>query len=135
MARKRHLSRIAVMQAVFQREYQQKDPNEVLERNLEELAEQGEGDTAFATGLLQGVIDRESDIKAAVEKHAPDWTFERMDPIARAILLLGGYEILFADDAPPAVVMNECIDIAKAYGGEETSKFVNGVLNALANKK
>jgi N utilization substance protein B len=58
-----------------------------------------------------------------------------MDPISRAILLLGAYELLMSTDAPAAVVMNECIDIAKEYGTSESGKFVNGVLNALAHKK
>jgi N utilization substance protein B len=58
-----------------------------------------------------------------------------MDPISRCILLMGAYELLFANDAPPAVVMNEAIDIAKEYGSDEAGKFVNGVLNAIAQGK
>jgi transcription antitermination protein NusB len=50
------------------------------------------------------------------------------------VLYIGGYELLYANDAPPAVVMNECIEIAKEYGTEESGKFVNGVLNAMVKK-
>ena len=57
-----------------------------------------------------------------------------MDPIARCVLLVGGYELLFANDAPPPVVMDEAIEIAKEYGSSESAKFVNGVLNAIAHQ-
>jgi len=129
MARKRHLSRIAVMQALFERELRDVDAEKSLMLNAEEL---GEIDQEFADLLLAGVVERESDIKDSIQKFAPDWSFDRMDPIARCTLLVGTYELLFAEDAPPAVVMNEAIEIAKEYGTEESGKFVNGVLNAIA---
>jgi N utilization substance protein B len=132
MARKRHLSRIAVMQVLFERESRGTDEREAMERNLEEL---GGGDDSFASELLSGVLDKEEDIKKAVEEHAPEWSLDRMDPISRCVLLIGAYEILFAEDAPPAVVMNEAIDIAKEYGPPESGKFVNGVLNAIAHRE
>lgn len=132
MARKRHLSRIAVMQALFERESREIDLDVSLKMNIEEL---GEVDEEFATTLLEGVATKEQDIKDMIQKHAPDWSLERMDPIARCTLIVGAYELLFADDAPPAVVMNEAIDIAKEYGTEESGKFVNGVLNAIAHRK
>lgn len=90
-------------------------------------------DMEFAEELLGGVLEHENDVKIAVQEHAPEWPLERMDPISRCILLIGGYELLFGDDAPRAVVMNEAIDIAKEYGTEESGKFVNGVLNAIAH--
>ena len=58
-----------------------------------------------------------------------------MDPISRCILLLGTYELLFNKDAPTAVVINEAIEIAKEYGNDESGKFVNGVLNAIAQEQ
>ena len=132
MARKRHLSRIAVMQVLF--EYARReglDTTKSLKHNIEEL---GECDLEFCDALLEGCVSMRPELIAEIEKYAPEWTFERMDPIARPILLLGAYEILHADDAPPAVVMNECIEIAKEYGTDETAKFVNGVLNAMAKQ-
>ena len=130
MARKRHLSRIAVMQALFEREKRPAaDTSVSLTFNAEEL---GEIDAEFAGKLLKGVIEREQDLRDAVQKYAPDWSLERMDPIARSTLLIGAYELLYNNDAPPAVVMNEAIDIAKEYSSAESGKFVNGVLNALA---
>lgn len=100
-----------------------------LKKNIAAL---GNVDEEFAVTLLEGSIAMEDELKKVIESKAPEWSFERMDPIARPVLIMGAFELLHADDAPPAVVMNECIEIAKEYGTEETSKFVNGVLNALA---
>lgn len=120
------------MQVLFEREkHPLEHPSEVLEQNSEEL---GELDIDFAEKLLQGVLEHEDDVKAAVQEHAPEWPLSRMDPLSRCILLIGGYELLFGNDAPQAVVMNEAIEIAKEYGTEESGKFVNGVLNAIAHR-
>lgn len=133
MARRRHLSRVAVMQTLFERE---QHPTCVIEDALERNAlTTGEIDGPFAKSLLDGVMAREEDVKVSVQQHAPEWPLDRMDPISRCILLIGAYELLFGNDAPAAVVMNEAIDIAKEYGTAESGKFVNGVLNAIAHRK
>lgn len=133
MARRRHVSRIAVMQVLFEREkHPSVDPEAALQRNAGEI---GEFDAAFARSLLEGIIDKKDKLEQAVQEHAPEWPLERMDPISRSTLLVGAYELLFSKDAPHAVVMNEAIDIAKEYGTEESGKFVNGVLNAIAHRK
>ncbi|PIR53960.1 transcription antitermination factor NusB [Candidatus Peregrinibacteria bacterium CG10_big_fil_rev_8_21_14_0_10_42_8] len=129
MARKRHLSRIAVMQVLFERGYREIDDKKSLRKNIEEL---GNVDEEFAQTLLEGSLSMEDELKKEIELKAPEWSFDRMDPIARPVLIMGAFELLYANDAPPAVVMNECIEIAKEYGTDETGKFVNGVLNALA---
>ncbi len=120
------------MQVLFERESREIDVQKSLALNAGEL---GEIDQEFADDLMTGVLKREGDVKEMVEKYAPDWSLERMDPIARSILIIGAYELLFADDAPPPVVMNESIEIAKEYGTVESGKFVNGVLNAIAHAK
>ncbi len=132
MARKRHLSRIAVMQVLFERgRHKSMDVMDALAKNVAEL---GGADEEFCKVLLEGTVSLEKELIINIEKCAPEWEFEKMDPIARPLLLIGAFEILHADDAPPAVVMNECIEIAKEYGTDETAKFVNGVLNAMAKK-
>ena len=129
MARKRHTARIAVMQTLFTRESREIDSEQSLIRNLEELSP---ADRDFAEATLAGVLEKESDITAIIQKNAPDWSLKDMDPIARCTLYVGAYELLYNDDVPPAVAMNEAIDIAKEYGTVESGKFVNGVLNAIA---
>lgn len=117
------------MQTLFERERRPCDETESLARNAQEL---GEIDQSFAETLLFGITGKELELKEAVTEHAPGWSLARMDPISRCILLVGAYELLFLKDAPPAVVMNEAIEIAKEFGTAESGKFVNGVLNAIA---
>lgn len=132
MARRRHQSRIAVMQVLFEREqHVSADPEKALEMNEEEL---GEMDEEFAQKLLEGVLSCEDELQKVVQEHAPGWTLERMDPVSRCTLYIGAWEILHGNDAPPAVIMNECIEIAKEFGTDESGKFVNGVLNAMVQK-
>lgn len=134
MARKRHLSRIAVMQTLFERDARGEDCGiEVLLRNIADLEkEYGTVDADFAQHIFTTYIENRVDVHTHIEKHAPEWPLDRMDPIARAILYIGATEIAYITDTPVAVVMNECIDMAKEYGGSEASKFVNGVLHTLA---
>ncbi len=139
MARRRHLSRIAVMQTLFEMQVR-KDadaPDEraderILAQNIAEFGEENV-DREFANTLLSGTLEKWDDIVSRLTSAAPQWPMERMDPVSRATLMVGGFEILFANDAPPPVVMDEAIEIAKEYGTGESGKFVNGVLNALAN--
>ena len=132
MARKRHLSRIAVMQVLFERENHELDIEKALIRDAREL---GDIDESVAVALLAGVMGKEQKLKEIVQADAPQWSLDRMDPISRCTLLMAAYELVFGNDAPPAVVMNEAIEIAKEHGTEESGKFVNGVLNAIANRK
>jgi N utilization substance protein B len=109
------------------------DASASLKSNVEELGGSTAVDVGFSSALVKGVIVQMDAIKSALETHAPQWPWERMDSLTRCILLIGAYELLFCGDVPPAVVMNEAIDIAKEYGSAESAKFVNGVLNALAH--
>ncbi len=132
MARRRHQSRIAVMQVLFECEQHMKaEPLMALEMNEEEL---GELDKDFADLLLKGVLDNKDELAKVIQEHAPGWTLDRMDPVSRCTLYIGAWELIHGNDAPPAVVMNECIEIAKEFGTEESGKFVNGVLNAMVQK-
>ncbi len=123
------------MQTLFEEDFRgdelQEDLPIILKRNIAEM-EEGV-DAALAEDLLVGVHTHWDEVRTAMHEHAPQWPLERMDRMTRAILMIGTYELLFAGDAPPAVVMNEAIDIAKEFGGEESGKFVNGVLNAIAH--
>jgi len=122
------------MQTVFEVQARNSDADASLARNIAELGGSAAVDTDFSRTLVTGVIADLSVIQEAIQAHAPQWPWERMDSITRCILLIGAYELLHAADVPPAVVMNEAIEVAKEYGTEESAKFVNGVLNALAHR-
>jgi N utilization substance protein B len=132
MARRRHLSRIAVMQALFERE--QRPDIDATKSLLLNETELGDMDRPFAEELLKGVLDHYKELCDSIQEHAPDWTLDRMDPVSRCVLYMGTYEMLFTKEAPAAVIINEAIEIAKEFGTDESGKFVNGVLNAMVKK-
>jgi len=104
----------------------------VLTRNAEEFSPQG-GDFSFTKSLLLRVIEKQKDVDRIIEKAAPDWPLERISIIDRNVLRIGLCELLFSDrgEVPPKVAINEAIELAKAFGGETSGKFVNGVLGAV----
>src|SRR3990167_2259349 len=131
----RHLSRSIILQSLFEWDFGVKSVAEVKKifaRNAEEFAS-NHGDFAFMDNLLKGVLDKRKDIDLIIEKAAPDWPIEKISIIDRNILRIGLYELLFADrsQVPPKVAINEAIELAKTFGGETSSKFVNGVLGAV----
>ncbi len=85
----------------------------------------------FALSLFEGVINNLEAIDKAIIEHLKDWDFERLGSIERATLRLGAYEIMFGD-LDPAVVINEAVEITKSFGAEQSPKFINGVLDAIA---
>jgi ADP-ribose pyrophosphatase YjhB (NUDIX family) len=84
-------------------------------------------------GLLDGIIGKQSELDQIITKAAPEWPIDRISPVDRNILRLGLYELLFADrkEVPAKVAINEAIELAKQFGGENSSRFVNGVLGAV----
>ncbi len=88
----------------------------------------------FALTLFDGVMEHLAPIDDAIVRHLKDWEFDRLGAIERATLRLGAYEVLYTD-LDPAVVINEAIEVAKAFGTEQSPKFINGVLDAIAKDK
>jgi len=131
----RHLSRSVVMQTLFEWDFggkEKSDMTSVLKRNTAEFAS-GAGDEPFMAALVDGIVKKHSDLDKIIGKAAPDWPLEKIATVDRNILRLGLYELLFGDklDVPPKVAINEAIELAKTYGGENSGKFVNGVLGAV----
>jgi len=131
----RHLSRSIVLQTLFECDQsgtEKNQANEVLLRNIDEFAK-NRSDSIFMEKLLDGVLQKQKELDLVIEKAAPEWPIERISPIDRNILRLGLYELLFSDRAevPAKVAINEAIELAKQFGGENSGKFVNGVLGAV----
>ncbi len=131
----RHLSRSIVLQTLFEWDLNAIDKKEirvVLDRNVEEFAE-NKTDTPFMAKLLDGVMGKQPELDQVIEKAAPEWPIDRISPVDRNILRLGLYELLFADrkEVPAKVAINEAIELAKQFGGDNSSRFVNGVLGAV----
>lgn len=104
----------------------------ILDRNIKEFAP-GLGDFSFIESLAKGVMDKRKEIDSIIEKAAPDWPLDKISVVDRNILRVGLYELLFSkrEEVPPKVAINEAIELAKTFGGENSGKFVNGVLGAV----
>lgn len=138
----RHLSRSIVLQTLFEWDFQsenRKEENpdiekikEVLKRNLTEFAP-GLEDDVFVFSLIGEILKKQKVIDEIIEKAAPDWPIDKISVIDRNILRIGLTELLFGDRAevPPKVAINEAIELAKTFGGENSGKFINGVLGAV----
>lgn len=131
----RHLSRSVVLQTLFEwdiRNLVGDAAREALARNAVEFAS-GAADLPFMEELMLGVIARRNDLDLVIEKAAPEWPIARIAPVDRNVLRLGLYELLFSDrdKVPAKVAINEAIELAKSFGGENTGRFVNGVLGAV----
>jgi N utilization substance protein B len=83
----------------------------------------------FATNLLNGVIAQQATIDEKITKYTANYELRRISAVDRNILRMAIYEMLYAEDVPPIVAINEAIDIAKKFGTDESGKFVNGVLD------
>ena len=87
----------------------------------------------YAESLVKGVVAHQEHIDGYLERTSENWSLDRMPYMDRAILRLAVYEMMFADDVPVSVAIDEAVELAKAYGGEdESSRFVNGVLGKIA---
>ncbi|MEX0913087.1 MAG: transcription antitermination factor NusB [Candidatus Paceibacterota bacterium] len=131
----RHLSRSIILQTLFewdQSGLDKKQTSEVLARNVEEFA-RNKSDSPFMEKVLDGVLQKQKELDMVIEKAAPEWPLDRISPIDRNILRLGLYELLFSDrkEVPAKVAINEAIELAKQFGGENSGRFVNGVLGAV----
>jgi N utilization substance protein B len=91
----------------------------------------GEPNERFANDLVRGTVARVEEIDGLLAAHATNWRVERMAVIDRLVMRLAAYELLAEPDTPARVVINEALELARAYSGEEAVAFVNGILDAI----
>jgi len=134
MASNRHLGRIVALQTLYEFEFRVQsedtsvDIDEILTRNLERYSTAID-DKDFVEALVKGVLLVRDDIDTKIQPIAPDWPIDQIARVDRNILRIGIYELLYkADVVPPKVAINEAVELAKAFGSDNSSKFVNGVL-------
>ncbi len=133
MASNRHLGRIVALQTLYEDEFRQSDESRqplaaVTVRNLERYKNEI-GDTEFVYNLVNGVTAAIADLDARLQPLAPDWPIEQITRIDRTILRMGLYELVYcSNDVPARVAINEAVELAKSFGSDNSSKFINGVL-------
>jgi N utilization substance protein B len=121
---KRHTAREKALQALFQVDVGGIDPQEAL-RNVVE----GEEIDPFLRQLVVGVVDNQAEIDQILRNNLEKWTLERVANVDRSILRMATYEMKYVDDVPVKVSMDEAIELAKKFGDEKSSRFINGVLS------
>lgn len=133
MASNRHLGRIIALQTLYEQEFRQSVNDdsfvldEVLKRNITRYKKLVD-DTTFIIEVVAGVNEHLTDLDNILQPIAPEWPIDQIARMDRAVLRVGLYELLYRKDTPPKVAINEAVELAKSFGGENSSKFINGVL-------
>lgn len=134
MASNRHLGRIIVLQSLYEYEFRKKagdataDIDVIVAKNIEPYAK-ALGDTEFVYGLARAVSEQFAALDEILQPLAPEWPISTIAAIDRNVLRMGLYELRSsAETVPPKVAINEAVELAKAFGSDNSSKFINGVL-------
>lgn len=134
MASNRHLGRIIVLQSLYEYEFRDKagDPtaqiDTIVAKNIEPYAK-ALGDTEFVYRLARNVSERFAQLDEELQPIAPEWPLSTIAAIDRNVLRMGLYELQFdSETVPPKVAINEAVELAKAFGADNSSRFINGVL-------
>ncbi len=134
----RHLSRSVAMQILFEWDFNNFDPQKlegVFERATKEFTPKTEESDEFVKELVEGVQKNLKEIDKLIRKYAPQWPIEQLTAVDRNVLRLGTYELVFSENIPSKVAINEAIELAKTFGSESSGKFINGVLGAIYKER
>ncbi len=132
----RHLARSIIMQALYQWDFRGRPSAAIpaiIDTLLQEFGSGLEEHDNYMRESTEKIIDHIDAIDATIKEFASNWPMEQMALVDRNILRIGIYELKFNDAIPGRVAINEAIEIAKTYGGQSSSKFVNGILGAIYN--
>ncbi|MEN8700927.1 transcription antitermination factor NusB [Bacillus infantis] len=121
---KRRTAREKALQALFQIDVSQADPSEAIDHVLE-----GEEGDDYLTLLVTGVLENKEEIDNMIKQYLEKWKLERLATVDRNLLRQGVYELKYSNDVPANVVIDEAIEIAKIFGDDQSSRFINGVLS------
>ena len=133
--RRRTRAREIALQLLYQVDIRREELDSIIGDFLEnQLCDMDESDLSikeFAATLAKGAIENIKIIDSTISSYAQNWQLERMAVIDRNIMRMACYELLYVDDIPPKVSINEAVDLAKKYGDTESGKFVNGILDKI----
>jgi len=130
MASKRRLVRERVLQALYAHDISQNPIESVIEQIVSDL-KKDKATFEFARQLILKVVETEAELDTIIRKRVANWEFNRLALIDRVILRMCICELLYFEDIPPKVSINEAIEIARRYSTEKSDKFVNGVLDSV----
>ncbi len=140
MASNRHLGRIVALQTLYELDFrievkeEELDVSEVIARNIARYSEVVD-DKSFVEQLINGVLQNEEDLDVFLQPLAPDWPLDQIARIDRTVMRMGVWEMKNSSGTVPIkVIINEAVELAKSFGADNSSKFVNGVLGTAAKK-
>ena len=125
----RRSSREAVLGLIFENEFGLYDDKTELYKNA--VAARGIEENEYIRTLYFGILEKQNELDAYIEKYAKGRTLARISKIAKAVMRISIYEMLYIDDIPASVSINEAVELAKQYDDDKTKAFVNGILNAV----
>lgn len=140
MASNRHLGRIVALQTLYEYDFrvscndESVELVEILNRNVSRYKETID-DKTFIEKLVKGVQENASHLDKVIGPIAPEWPVDQIARIDKVVLRISLYELLIQDEVPPKVVINEAVELAKAFGSDNSSKFINGVLGTAYRQK
>lgn len=130
----RHLARTIVMQILYQWDFREKPTGilpAIIEQNIKDFGIGLDENKQYVEDTVDAIVESVADIDKYLKEYATNWPMEQITLIDRNILRIGIYELKFSENIPAKVAINEAIEIAKAYGGQSSGKFVNGILGAM----
>ena len=133
MGLRRHARELA-LQLLYQHEHTGADLD-VMQQDFEEWTGAGDEVREFADFLIRGTLANLKGLDDELAQQTAHWRLERLAAVDRNILRLAMFELMHVPDTPPAVVIDEAIEIAKKYGAEESGRFVNGVLDGFIRRR
>ncbi len=130
----RRQARIVALQALFEVDSAHHPLERVLRQRLADTAMTQSGQR-FVRVLVSGVTDHQDQLDALIQEYAPEWPLEQLAFIDRNVLRIALFELLVARSAPPKVIINEAVELAKLFGSDSSHRFINGVLGALLDHR
>ena len=132
-AGRRHRARELALRVLFELEGTDKDAGDALHYQADDIRAATDV-VAFAQTVVMGCLEHADAIDSVIDGASEHWALADLGKVERAILRLGTYELVWGQDAPIAVVIDEAVELAKAYAGDEAASFVNGVLGRVARQ-
>jgi N utilization substance protein B len=130
---RRRKSREFALQVLYQLNITKQDATKALTQFQENFLPNEEADD-FLKRLVLGVIEHYAELDRLIERYSENWRLDRINMIERNILRMALFELLYCEEIPPKVTLNEAIDLGKRYGSEESGSFINGLLDRIQNE-
>lgn len=131
----RHQAREALLTLVFEKGFVSEESNDYADEFDVMTAKRGIETNDYMRDCYIGIMSHAAELAEKLEQSAIGWKTERMSRMSRSILTIAVYEMLYAEDVPFSVAINEAVELAKTYDHDDAPRFINGILNKIAEKE